>query len=179
MKYSGKVGWVAATYLTGTNPNTSTTSSGTSSSTDYSTRSAEEKLFAAVVYAEAGGQSRMEKRIVAHSIKNRVNYGEWKSKTSISAVVQQSGQYEAYNNQRYKNAVNFYNTGQGSSAIENGAMSESMEVISPIYSGSEADFTNKVVFFHSFKNASDWKYHSAYFLATDLTGVHLNIIFTG
>ena len=61
----------------------------------------EVRKYAATVYSESGGQNKKTKQVVAHSIKNRVNYNQWKNKSTIEEVISQPHQYDGYNNQRY------------------------------------------------------------------------------
>ena len=41
-------------------------------------------------------------------------------------------------------------------------MDECLAVVIPIYSGEEADITGGALYFHSFANPSDWRYHDDY-----------------
>ena len=129
----------------------------------------EAKAFAATVYAEAGGTNTKTKKAIAHSIKNRVDVGHWTNPKSIMDVISYPSQYDGFGNAKYQAAMEYYNTGKVSNqrwnnSIELNEMKDCMDAVIPIYSGEELDFTGGVVYFHSFKNASDWPYHSSYTL---------------
>lgn len=127
----------------------------------------EVRKYAATVYSESGGQNKKTKQVVAHSIKNRVNYNQWKNKSTIEEVISQPHQYDGYNNQRYQNAMHYYETNESPKSLaEKDAMDESLDVVVPIYLGIEKDFTDNVVYFHSFKRPEDWKYNDDFKLVS-------------
>ncbi len=122
------------------------------------------RAFAAIVYAEAGGENTKTKKAVAHSINNRISIGHWTKPTNIIEAISSPWQYEAYNNTRYKAAIEYYTTGKSSTndSLEIASMRECYNVVIPIYFGTERDFTNGVVYFHSFRNPQDWPFHYDY-----------------
>ena len=127
----------------------------------------EQKMFASVLYAEAGANyvSNLERQYVAHSMYNRIGYGEWKSKNNIIDVITQSGQYDGYGkgeNAKYKAAMQYYESGIWENSNERLLMDDCLGVVKPILDGSQKDITGNVVFFHSFDNPNDWRYHNYY-----------------
>jgi hypothetical protein len=128
------------------------------------TISQKEKIYAATVYAEAGGQNYRTKQAVAHVMNNRI--GTRSAWTDIETVVSAPYQFDGYGNTMYSEAINYYNSGTCNNTIKKASMDECMEVIRPIYSGQSSDITGGALYFHSFPNASDWKYHDDYTLVT-------------
>ena len=161
-----------ATLLSGCASNKSPTSTTSSSSRSRSTKpsipstsqtyvpSQKEKIYAATVYAEAGGQNRRSKQAVAHVMNNRI--GTRSSWIDIEAVLSAAGQFDGYNSPMFQSAMDYYNNGVCDNSINKAAMDECMDVIIPIYSGAEADITGGALYFHSYPNPSDWAYHDAY-----------------
>lgn len=128
------------------------------------TISQKEKIYAATVYAEAGGENYRSKQAVAHVMNNRI--GTNSTWTDIEAVISAPYQFEGYGNPMYNEAINYYNSGICNNSIKKASMDECMEVIRPIYSGQSPDITGGALYFHSKPNASDWKYHNNYTLVT-------------
>ena len=98
---------------------------------------------------------------------NRIELNHWTNPDSIIDAISYPWQYEAYNNSRYKAAIEYYSTGSISNAdfnkpLEISSMNSCLEAVIPIYFGREKDFTNGVMYFHSFENPSDWPYHDDY-----------------
>ena len=132
----------------------------------YFSLSEEQIEYAAIVYAESGGKNKRTERAVAHSIKNRVN-NYYNSPKNIHEVITAKNQYSGYNNPKYKAAVEYLKTGSISNSYYNNkseisSIRECVDIIIPIYNNTESDFTGGVIFFHSYKNPSDWLYDSYY-----------------
>ena len=142
-----------------TTPSTPSTTTSTTASRPSAPNNAQ-KSYAATVYAEAGGQNRQTKRAVAHVMNNRI--GSRKSWTSIEVVISAPNQFDGYNSVRFAEAMEYYNTGICDNSLEQAAMDECLEVVIPIYYGEDPDITDGALYFHSFPNASDWKYHDDY-----------------
>ena len=139
---------------------TSRSSSKSASSTSSHKATSQEKLYAATVYAEAGGQNKRSKQAVAHVMNNRI--GTRSSWTDIESVISAKYQFDGYNSPMYQAAMDYYNNGICNNPIEQAAMDECLAVVIPIYSGAEADITGGALYFHSFPNPSDWAYHNSY-----------------
>ena len=129
-------------------------------------------MYAAVIYAEAAGQNSTTKRAVAHSMNNRVGNGIWRNRKTIEAVLTQPRQYDGYNagnNRLYRSAIDYY---EGRKNVEGGtkeSLDDCKHIATSIYVGWDKDFTGNVVYFHSFDNAEDWRYHYDYELV-DIPG---------
>ncbi len=93
-------------------------------------------MFAATVYAEAGGQNQKSKKAVAHVMNNRV--GTRKSWKNITDVIRAKGQFDGYNSSMYQEAMAYYNSGICSNKINKTSMDECLSVVIPIYNGLEA-----------------------------------------
>ena len=124
--------------------------------------------FAAIVYAESGGENSKTKKAVAHSINNRIKNQHWTRPQDIIEAISYPGQYEAYENFRYQAAMEYLNTGKISTPelmyLNNPAELESIQdsynAIIPIFYGTEGDFTNGVMYFHSFPTPHEWAFHN-------------------
>ncbi len=122
--------------------------------------SREEKIYAATVYAEAGGQNKTTKQAVAHVMNNRIGqYEEW---NSIEAVISAPSQFDGYNSELYYSAMQYYDTYIWDNPIERQSMDECLAIVIPIYNKQEPDFTGGALYFHSFPNPEDWLYHYDY-----------------
>ncbi len=119
-----------------------------------------EKSYAATVYAEAGGENKRSKQAVAHVMNNRI--GTNSSWNDIESVISAPYQFDGYNSYMYKEAMNYYNGGSCNNPISRAAMDECMDVVIPIYNGTEADITGGALYFHSLPNPSDWAYHDSF-----------------
>ena len=71
----------------------------------------EEKMFIAIIYAEAGGANHSDEvyEMTAQVFMNRKNYPQdvWRNVSSVSDVISQPGQFTAYSNERYNNALKY------------------------------------------------------------------------
>jgi len=162
--YNGTVGYVVAGNNT---PNFTFETSWVAlvngeSSSENDTISQKEKIYAATVYAEAGGQNYRTKQAVANVMNNRI--GTRSGWTDIEAVVSAPYQFSGYGNAMYNEAINYYDSGNHYNTTEKYAMDECMKVIRPIYSGTATDITGGALYFHSYPNAEDWTYHNDYTL---------------
>ena len=122
-------------------------------------------LYAATVYAEAGGENLLSKSAVAHTIHNRVGVKEWKKYPTVTAVILQPHQFSGYGNSMYRDAYAYYLSGEWANEIERKAMDECLLVCRAVLEGEE-DPTGGATFFHSYAHPEDWIYHSAYTLLT-------------
>ena len=114
------------------------------------------------MYAEAGGQNYTTKRAVAHVINNRV--GTTKKRVNIEAVLSEPGQFNGYGNANYLYAMEYYNTGKCDNAINKKSLDECLAVVIPIYYNEDEDITGGALYFHSFTNPEQWRYHNSYTL---------------
>ncbi len=135
------------------------------------TPTSEEKAFAALVYSEAGGTNVRTKKAVAHSVKNRILLEHWTNSSTILEAISYPEQYFGYNNDKYKAALEYYDTGNVTNPNWNNSlefldMQNSMQAIIPVYYGDEMDFTGGIQYFHSFEDAEDWIFHEDYILTT-------------
>jgi spore germination cell wall hydrolase CwlJ-like protein len=122
------------------------------------------RKFAATIYGEAGASSKDAWRAVGHVIMNRVGYREWKKRTTVTEVVENTG-FDAYTQQtsQYKSAYN-YLTGAADKAPPN--LQEMLQVAANVYAGEDPDLTGGAVLYYSPKAQASLvkshpeKYHS-------------------
>ena len=152
-----------------TQPQTPSVTQTTPSTSSNSNRpvTAQEKSYAATVYAEAGGQNKKTKKAVAHVMHNRI--GSRKDWQNIEDVLSAKGQFSGYGNKNYNYAMDYYNTGNCDNALTKASLDECLEVVIPIYRGEESDFTGGAMYFHSFKSPNDWPYNNNFTLV-DIPG---------
>ena len=152
-----------------TQPQTPSVTQTTPSTSSNSNRpvTAQEKSYAATVYAEAGGQNKKTKKAVAHVMHNRI--GSRKDWQNIEDVLSAKGQFSGYGNKNYNYAMDYYNTGNCDNALTKASLDECLEVVIPIYRGEESDFTGGAMYFHSLKSPNDWAYNNNFTLV-DIPG---------
>ena len=104
----------------------------------------DEKIFIATVAGEAIGENEKTWSAVAHVIKNRVGYREWKSYTNTTDVIKNTG-FDGYLSSQYNYCMNYLNNRTGNDAT----YERLIEVVLPIYQNKEPDCTSNSVLFYN------------------------------
>lgn len=132
-------------------------------------------MFAAIVYAEAGGESDLCKRAVAHCIMNRVGTGIWKKQTTVTAVITAPYQFTSYNSPMYKEAMDYYNYNTYSSTIDKKAMDDTLTITKKVYTGKDQNISNGATYFYSPQYPGDKWYYADSYTQVYITGISSNI----
>lgn len=103
------------------------------------------KIFVSTIYGEAANCSETSWKVIAHTIRNRIGFANWKSWSTILQIIVNTG-YDAYThkNAPYKNAKKALDTGDISNRLQN-----LIDAVEPIFNGTEPDFTGGVVYYYS------------------------------
>lgn len=107
--------------------------------------SKEFKVFVATIYGEAANSSIRSWEIIAHSMRNRIGFGNWTEYSTIYAIATTTG-YDAYTrkNDPYNEAMSQFKSEKISSSLKT-----LINTVRPIYEGKIKDDTNGVVFYWS------------------------------
>ena len=103
------------------------------------------KIFVSTIYGEAANCSEKSWKVIAHTIRNRIGFANWKSWSNVLQIVVNTG-YDAYThkNAPYKTAKKALDTGNISSRLKS-----LIDAVEPIFNGTEPDFTGGVVYYYS------------------------------
>lgn len=112
--------------------------------------SKEFKVFVATIYGEAGASSTRSWEVIAHSIRNRIGFGNWTDYSTINGIVTTTG-FDAYthNTKPYRNAMTKLNANNFNSDKVGRIVKNIINTVQPIYEGKVKDDTNGVVFYWS------------------------------
>lgn len=107
--------------------------------------SKEFKVFIATIYGEADNSSIRSWEIIAHSMRNRIGFGNWTEYSTIYAIATTTG-YDAYTrkNDPYHEAMSQFKSEKISSSLKT-----LINTVRPIYEGKIQDDTNGVVYYWS------------------------------
>ncbi len=107
--------------------------------------SKEFKVFVATIYGEAANSSIRSWEIIAHSMRNRIGFGNWTEYSTIYAIATTTG-YDAYTrkNNPYNEAMSQFKSEKISSSLKT-----LINTVRPIYEGKIKDDTSGVVFYWS------------------------------
>jgi len=110
---------------------------------------AEFRLLVATVYGEAANSSETAWKSVAYVMKNRVGKREWTRYKSVSDIIKNTG-FDAHTqrNGPYVTAEKYLQE-NGAQAGKNARIERMIEVLTPVYLGSEADVTGGAVLYYS------------------------------
>lgn len=102
-------------------------------------------LLVATIAGEAEGCSEASWKTIAHVIKNRVGFKEWRKRKTITEVIMYTG-FDAANhrNRPFVNAETNLNAGK-----PNALQQRIINAVKPIYDGLESDTTGKAVLYYS------------------------------
>lgn len=103
------------------------------------------KIFVATINGEAENCSETSWKVIAHTMRNRMGFANWKSWSNIIQIVTKTG-YDAYTqkNSPYKRAKKALDSGDISSKLMS-----LIKAVEPIFNGTEPDFTGGVVYYYS------------------------------
>ncbi|HAV5337427.1 hypothetical protein ABTA49_07180 [Acinetobacter baumannii] len=103
------------------------------------------KIFVATINGEAENCSETSWKVIAHTMRNRVGFANWKSWSTIIQIVTKTG-YDAYTqkNSPYKRAKKALDSGDISPKLMS-----LIKAVEPIFNGTEPDFTGGVVYYYS------------------------------
>lgn len=112
--------------------------------------SKEFKVIIATIYGEAGASSRRSWEVIAHSIRNRIGFGNWTQYTTMYGIVTNTG-YDAYTHKSkpYLKAMSRLDANNFTSDITGKIVKDIIDTVKPIYEGKIEDDTNGVVFYWS------------------------------
>lgn len=103
------------------------------------------KIFVATINGEAENCGETSWKVIAHTIRNRIGFANWKSWSNIIQIVTKTG-YDAYTqkNPPYKRAKKALDSGDISPKLMS-----LIRAVEPIFNGTEPDFTGGVVYYYS------------------------------
>lgn len=103
------------------------------------------KIFVATINGEAENCSETSWKVIAHTMRNRIGFANWKSWSTIIQIVTKTG-YDAYTqkNSPYKRAKKALDSGDISPKLMS-----LIKAVEPIFNGTEPDFTGGVVYYYS------------------------------
>ena len=103
------------------------------------------KIFVATINGEAENCSETSWKVIAHTMRNRMGFANWKSWSNIIQIITKTG-YDAYTqkNSPYKRAKKALDSGDISSKLMS-----LIKAVEPIFNGTEPDFTGGVVYYYS------------------------------
>ena len=103
------------------------------------------KIFVATINGEAENCCETSWKVIAHTIRNRIGFANWKLYSNIMQVLVSTG-YDAYTqkNDPYKRAKKALDSGDISAKLMN-----LIKAVEPIFHGVEPDFTGGIVFYYS------------------------------
>lgn len=103
------------------------------------------KIFVATINGEAENCCEISWKVIAHTMRNRIGFANWKLYSNIMQVLVNTG-YDAYTqkNDPYKGAKKALDSGDISAKLMN-----LIKAVEPIFHGIEPDFTGGVVFYYS------------------------------
>lgn len=103
------------------------------------------KIFVSTIYGEAANCSETSWKVIAHTIRNRIGFANWKSWSNILQIIVNTG-YDAYTqkNDPYKTAKKALDSGNIPTKLMN-----LIKAVEPIFNGVEEDFTGGVVYYYS------------------------------
>ena len=101
------------------------------------------KIFVATINGEAENCCEISWKVIAHTMRNRIGFANWKLYSNIMQVLVNTG-YDAYTqkNDPYKGAKKALDSGDISAKLMN-----LIKAVEPIFNGIEPDFTGGVVFY--------------------------------
>lgn len=107
--------------------------------------SEEFKIFVSTINGEAENCSETSWKVIAHSIRNRVGFANWKSWVNKREIIEKTG-YDAFTdkNEPYRRAKKELDSGEISSKVK-----KLIEAVEPIFYDLEDDFTGGVVYYFS------------------------------
>ncbi|MGP9687787.1 hypothetical protein ACT3TH_01345 [Psychrobacter sp. AOP22-C1-C5] len=107
--------------------------------------SKEFKIVVATIYGEADASSVRSWEVIAHSMRNRIGFGNWTQYSTIYGIATTTG-YDAYTSKNipYYEAMSQFNSGNISSLLK-----KVIDTVLPIYEGKVKDDTNGVVSYWS------------------------------
>lgn len=103
------------------------------------------KIFVATINGEAENCCETSWKAIAHTIRNRIGFANWKSWSNILQIVTRTG-YDAYTqkNSPYRRAKKALDSGDISPRLMS-----LIRAVEPIFNGTEPDFTGGVVYYYS------------------------------
>lgn len=103
------------------------------------------KIFVSTINGEAENCCEISWKVIAHTMRNRIGFANWKSWSNVLQVATNTG-YDAYTqkNRPYRNAKKALDSGEISSKLMN-----LIKAVEPIFNGVEPDFTGGVVYYYS------------------------------
>ncbi|MDR0234741.1 hypothetical protein [Acinetobacter sp.] len=103
------------------------------------------KIFVATINGEAENCSETTWKVIAHTMRNRIGFANWKSWSNIIQIATNTG-YDAYTqkNDPYKRAKKALDSGDISPKLMS-----LIKAVEPIFNGTEPDFTDGVVYYYS------------------------------
>lgn len=103
------------------------------------------KIFVSTIYGEANNCSETSWKVIAHTIRNRIGFANWKSWSNILQIIVNTG-YDAYTqkNLPYTTAKKALDSGNIPTKLMN-----LIQAVEPIFNGVEEDFTGGVVYYYS------------------------------
>lgn len=143
----------------------------------------EEKIFISVIAAESIGEGKLAWEVVANVIINRVGQKEWKSLTTVKAVVQRKGDFSSLNNggsAEYHKAMNYL-----TSRIDNNNIYEQLiAIVMPVYHSEVGDITGGAQLYYSPKSmvpVNSIPRWASYYKKINVNGINSNefVLFTG
>lgn len=107
--------------------------------------SKEFKIVVATIYGEADASSVRSWEVIAHSMRNRIGFGNWTQYSTIYGIATTTG-YDAYTSKNipYYEAMSQFNSGNISNLLK-----KVIDTVLPIYEGKVKDDTNGVVSYWS------------------------------
>ena len=103
------------------------------------------KIFVATINGEAENCCETSWKAIAHTIRNRIGFANWKSWSNILQIVTRTG-YDAYTqkNSPYRRAKKALDSGDISPRLMS-----LIRAVEPIFNGTEPDITGGVVYYYS------------------------------